>query len=89
MYIPSLQRGKHRLFKKNKCGVRIRYEQRYEISHNTPRRVALDLLKDDVWVHTVQRAFSYPEAWRRAGKTILDHSWEAHAAEYERSPEMW
>ncbi len=35
------------------------------------------------------RKYSIYEAWRLRGETILDHSWKAHAAEYEHGPEMW
>lgn len=38
----------------------------------------------ELWESTV-----YARARQPMGKTILSHSWKAHAAEYEHGPEMW
>lgn len=54
------------------------YIQWHDVLKNTVRR------HTEVWESTV-----YDEAQRLVGKTILDPSWKAHAAECEHGPEMW
>lgn len=90
LFCPFWLAGIQQSLKRNGCGVRMSYKKRSQIFHYIPHSVAIDLLKHTVWKHTeLWESTVYDEARRLVGKTILDHSWKAHAAEYEHGPEMW
>lgn len=63
------------------------YNLGFKIYHNIPHACTGRCRMETYWA--VRKYCAYSEARGRVGKTILHHSWKAHAAEYEHGPEMW
>lgn len=76
--------------KRNACGVRVTYKHKSDIFLKIRHLINVYLKREALWKH-IERWEStvYGEARRLGGVTILDHSWKAHASEYEHGPEMW